>query len=80
MEGLPCGEGGESIDLDLEESEEPIGCFPDGEHFKLAASYVNLTLANTALALHLSLLQPACRGLSVARSMWRLAGGKCGGR
>lgn len=33
VEGLPSGEGGESIDLDLEESVEPSACFPEGEHF-----------------------------------------------
>lgn len=80
VEALPSGEGGESIDLDLEESVEPSGCFPEGEHFKLIASHLNATLANSATAFLLYPLQPACRGSSVARSMWRLAGGKRGGR
>lgn len=32
VDGLPCGEGAESLDFDLEESVEPDACFPDGEH------------------------------------------------
>lgn len=32
VDGLPCGEGAESSDFDLEESLEPDACFPDGEH------------------------------------------------
>ncbi|TKS67257.1 Sodium channel protein type 4 subunit alpha [Collichthys lucidus] len=33
VNGLPAGEGGESIDFELEESMEPDACFPYGEYY-----------------------------------------------
>lgn len=32
VKGLPCRDGAESLDFDLEESVEPDACFPYGEH------------------------------------------------
>ncbi|XP_070832078.1 sodium channel, voltage-gated, type I-like, alpha [Chaetodon trifascialis] len=42
VDGLPGGEGGESLDFELEESMEPDACFPDGCVQKFPCCQVNV--------------------------------------
>lgn len=76
VQGLPCGEGGESVDFELEESMEPDACFPEGEyhysHCHHLTDYslgVNLTLHVTLVNHHRLFVsaQAVCKSSSVVR-------------
>ncbi len=47
---LPEGEGGESVDFELEESMEPDACFPDGEYYdhQYCLAYYSLHVNQTS--------------------------------
>lgn len=76
VDGLPAGEGGESIDFELEESMEPDACFPYGEYYYNHCHHLAYSSLGVNLTLHITLVnhhrcfvstQVVCKGSSVVR-------------
>lgn len=76
VDGMAGGEGGQSVDFELEECMDPDACFPDGEHYYPLYHHltyynlgVNIILHITLVNHHISFVsaQAVCKSSSVVR-------------